>query len=191
MSNKILQICQVRASSMSIDDIKFAICRGGWPASLREKADNAKLAIAKDLFSQTCSVDRSKIDNVKRNVVDPSIAAGALGISPEYFSSEYKTLGFWEIGKEIEFQQREKGWGKSIVEVLSKDLQKEFPGVTGFSARNLWLMRSFYIEYSQHIKLQLPVAELTREQTHLILPPLVAEISWTKNIPVILWIHIE
>lgn len=89
---------------------------------------------------------------------------------------------YWEIGEEIEYQQREKGWGKSIVEVLSKELQKEFPGVAGFSARNLWLMRSFYIEYSQNAKLQPSVAELTHEQTHLILPPLVAEISWTKNI---------
>ena len=25
----------------------------------------------------------------------------------------------------------------------------EFPGVQGFSARNLWLMRRFYIEYSK------------------------------------------
>lgn len=89
---------------------------------------------------------------------------------------------YWEIGEEIEYQQREKGWGKSIVEVLSKELQKEFPGVAGFSARNLWLMRSFYIEYSQNAKLQPSVAELTHGQTHLILPPLVAEISWTKNI---------
>lgn len=89
---------------------------------------------------------------------------------------------YWEIGEEIEYQQREEGWGKSIVEVLSKELQKEFPGVAGFSARNLWLMRSFYIEYSQNAKLQPSVAELTHGQTHLILPPLVAEISWTKNI---------
>ena len=43
-------------------------------------------------------------------------------------------------------------------------------------------MRSFYIEYSQNAKLQPSVAELTHGQTHLILPPLVAEISWTKNI---------
>ena len=30
----------------------------------------------------------------KRNFVDPSIAAAALGVSPEYFSKDYKTLGF-------------------------------------------------------------------------------------------------
>lgn len=31
--------------------------------------------------------------------------------------------------------------GKSIVEQLSRDLQKEFSGIEGFSTRNLWDMR--------------------------------------------------
>jgi len=73
---------------------------------------------------------------------------------------------YWEIGEEINNQQKEKGWGKSIVEILAKELQIEFPGVKGFSARNLWNMRNFYLAYSQNEKLQ----------------PLVAEVSWTKNI---------
>ena len=34
---------------------------------------------------------------------------------------------YWGIGEEIYNQQQEKGWGKSIVEVLSKEIQKEFP----------------------------------------------------------------
>lgn len=34
---------------------------------------------------------------------------------------------YWEIGEEIYRQQQEKGWGKSIVQVLSVELQKEFP----------------------------------------------------------------
>jgi predicted nuclease of restriction endonuclease-like (RecB) superfamily len=73
---------------------------------------------------------------------------------------------YWEIGEEIHNQQQEKGWGKSIVEVLAKELQLEFPGVKGFSARNLWNMRNLYLAYSKNEKLQ----------------PLVAEISWTKNV---------
>lgn len=156
-------------SDLTIDRIKFAICRGGWPGSLKAQTDRAKLAIAKDLFSQTCEIDISNIDHVKRNprwartllrsysrnlctmaetktifgdivstcemskptyyeyisaleklmivedvdawcpsirsktairsskkrnVIDPSIAAAALGVSPEYFANDYKTLGF-------------------------------------------------------------------------------------------------
>ncbi|MCL2058628.1 MAG: DUF1016 N-terminal domain-containing protein [Oscillospiraceae bacterium] len=87
-------------------------------------------------------------------------------------------LLYWEIGEEINRKQHEQGWGKSVVEILAKELQKEFPGVQGFSTRNLWLMRSFYIEYSEMPNLQPMVAE----NKNVILPPLVAEISWTKNV---------
>ena len=71
-----------------------------------------------------------------------------------------------DIGKTIVEKQELFGWGKSVVETLAKDLQNEFPGMLGFSSRNLWLMRSYYIEYKDNKKLQ----------------PLVAEISWTHNV---------
>lgn len=54
-------------SDLSIDDLIFAICRGGWPNSLEKKSADAKLAIARDLFYQICHKDISSIDNVKRN----------------------------------------------------------------------------------------------------------------------------
>lgn len=54
-------------SRLSIDDIIFAICRGGWPKAVLEDELNEKLYIAKDLFNQTCKKDMSKLDNVKRN----------------------------------------------------------------------------------------------------------------------------
>jgi len=73
---------------------------------------------------------------------------------------------YWEIGKEINKQQSMEGWGKSVVEILAKELQKEFPNVKGFSTRNLWNMRNFHLAYCENEKLQ----------------PLAAEISWTKNI---------
>ena len=73
---------------------------------------------------------------------------------------------YWFIGKSIIEKQQLHNWGKSIVEELSRDLQKEFVGVKGFSSRNLWYMRNFYNHYDQNQKLQ----------------PLVAEISWSHNI---------
>jgi hypothetical protein len=33
------------------------------------------------------------------------------------------------------------GWGKSLVETFAADLREPYPGVKGFSANNLWLMR--------------------------------------------------
>lgn len=44
---------------------------------------------------------------------------------------------YWEIGGEIYRQRQEKGCGKSIVYVLSNELQKDFPGAKRYSAANL------------------------------------------------------
>lgn len=71
-----------------------------------------------------------------------------------------------EIGKAIVEQQERQGWGKAVVEKLSKDLRREFPDMTGFSARNLWDMRRFYEAY--------------RDQQNL--RQLVAEIPWGHNL---------
>ena len=57
-------------------------------------------------------------------------------------------LLYWDMGRGIVEKQQGLGWGKSVVEQLSADLQAEFPGLRGFSANNLWLMRQFYMEYS-------------------------------------------
>lgn len=73
---------------------------------------------------------------------------------------------YWDLGKMIVEKQETMGWGKAVVENLASDLQKEFPGIGGFSYRNLWYMRDFYLTYVNNQKLQ----------------PMVAEISWTKNL---------
>ncbi len=54
-------------SKLSIDDIIYAICRGGWPKALLENGKQEQLYIAKDLFNQTCKKDMSSLDNIKRN----------------------------------------------------------------------------------------------------------------------------
>lgn len=66
-----------------------------------------------------------------------------------------------EIGKSIVDKQQQYSWGKSIVENLSVDLQKEFPGVQGFSSRNLWNMRTFFMAYHKTEKLQTLSAEIS------------------------------
>ena len=73
---------------------------------------------------------------------------------------------YWWIGESIVKRQKQYGWSKSVVEQLAKDLEAEYPGVQGYSSRNLWNMRKFYKEYSVRPKLQ----------------PLVAEISWSKHL---------
>ncbi len=154
---------------LSMEELLFATCRGGWPSSLQVKGDDAKLFIAEDYFNNVAEVDISRIDNVsrdpklaaallksyarnisslattatirkdllavqevsaptvdsyldalrrlfvisevgawcpvvrsatemrsrpKRGMCDPSIAAAALGVKPEYFLKDFKTFGF-------------------------------------------------------------------------------------------------
>lgn len=156
-------------SKLTIDQLIFAICRGGWPRATFNKTKEAQLEIANDLFYQICNSDISSIDHTirkpstakkilrsysrnictlaetktiiadvntageiskttyyeyinaleklyiiedieawcpsirskeairasnKRNLIDPSIAVAALGITPEYFNNDFKTLGF-------------------------------------------------------------------------------------------------
>ena len=56
-------------SDATLNDIIFAICRGGWPRYLVAKSKKGELLVAKELFEQTYNSDISKIDNVKRNPV--------------------------------------------------------------------------------------------------------------------------
>ena len=56
-------------SGLSIEELIFAACRGGWPASLRRKSDAARLMIAKDYISNICETDISTVDGVQRNPV--------------------------------------------------------------------------------------------------------------------------
>ena len=110
-------------------------------------------------------------------------------LSPEYLnfkneitarirSAQYEALKavnkemialYWEVGKRITEQQTTLGWGKSVVENLSRDIQKEFPGIKGFGVSNMWDMARFYTEY----------------QSNEILQPLVGEISWSKHIVIL------
>lgn len=54
-------------SELSIEELIFAACRGGWPASLDEMSERAKLLIAKDYLDVICNEDISKVDKVRRN----------------------------------------------------------------------------------------------------------------------------
>ena len=96
---------------------------------------------------------------------------------------------YWDIGMLIVRRQRAQGWGKSVVEKLAVDIQKDFPGIEGFSPRNIWRMRAFFLAWTHSApessddrrdrkKLPRPVADLKSR-----FPPRpVAEIPWGHNI---------
>lgn len=55
------------SSSLSIEQLIFAACRGGWPASLDEMSRDAKLLISKDYVDVICNDDISRVDKTRRN----------------------------------------------------------------------------------------------------------------------------
>ena len=67
--------------------------------------------------------------------------------------SRQLNLLYWQIGQDIVVRQKLEGWGKSVIETLSADLQAAFPGIEGFSANNVWRMRAFYLAYALQPKL--------------------------------------
>lgn len=62
-------------SKMSIEDIIFAACRGGWPASLLPKTERGKLLVAKNYVKTVCEKDISRAAKEK---LDPKIAKAIL-----------------------------------------------------------------------------------------------------------------
>lgn len=111
---------------------------------------------------------------------------------------------YWDIGRMINLQQQQKGWGKGVIPKLALDLKNELSEVKGFSERNINNMLVFYKEYQDLISIgelpvaqletdsirQLPVAEL-ESQSILQLPvaklettnqQLITKIGWTHHI---------
>jgi predicted nuclease of restriction endonuclease-like (RecB) superfamily len=76
------------------------------------------------------------------------------------------TALYWDIGQIIAELLSDASHGEAIVEKLAHDLRTEFPGISGFSRRNMFYMREFHLAYRDSAKVQ----------------PLVAQIGWTHNL---------
>jgi predicted nuclease of restriction endonuclease-like (RecB) superfamily len=99
------------------------------------------------------------LNDLKDRIRNAQIRA-ALAVSRELLQL------YWKIGLDLSQKLQQEGWGKGLIERLARDLQSDFPGVKGFSARNLWRMRAFYQAY--------PESE--------VLPQAVAGLPWGHNI---------
>ena len=110
---------------------------------------------------------------------------------------------YYGIGCYVSKNSREGFWGKGAIEAISQQLQKELPGLRGFSATNIKNMRSFYEEWSSVINRQ-PMADenitLTtvsdsalNEQMLLmeIRQPMADEFNWSDFVAIGFSHHIE
>lgn len=68
-----------------------------------------------------------------------------------YVNKEQLSL-YYGIGRYVSENSREGFWGKGAIETISQQLQKELPGLRGFSAANIKFMRQFYETWCDDLK---------------------------------------
>ncbi|MCB4791833.1 MAG: PDDEXK nuclease domain-containing protein [Elusimicrobia bacterium] len=100
------------------------------------------------------------------------------GIITEVRKSQYKAYQsvnrytvelYWSIGKQLHDKIEIAKWGDGVIDILSTDLKKTFPNMSGFNRRNLYRMIQFYKTYSDN-------AFVSEALT---------QINWTNNLLII------
>jgi predicted nuclease of restriction endonuclease-like (RecB) superfamily len=79
---------------------------------------------------------------------------------------------YWNIGSEILRRQRDEGWGAKVIDRLSEDVKEAFPGMGGFSPRNLKYMRKFAERWPDFSIVQRTAAQLPWRSNMLLLDKL-------------------
>ena len=110
---------------------------------------------------------------------------------------------YYGIGCYVSKSSRKGFWGKGAIEAISRQLQKDLPGLRGFSATNIKNMRSFYEEWSPFVNRQ-PMADENKTLTAVsdselneqmllmeIRRPVADEFNWSDFIAIGFSHHIE
>lgn len=89
---------------------------------------------------------------------------------------------YYGIGRYVSENSRTGFWGKGAIEQISSLLQKELPGLRGFSTSNIKNMRVFYEEWEPVLNRQPLADDLVLDEKLLlsvIRQPLAGEFNWT------------
>lgn len=89
---------------------------------------------------------------------------------------------YYGIGRYVSENSRKVFWGKGAIEQISTMLQKELPGLRGFSASNIKNMRTFYEEWEPVLNRQLMADDLELNEKLLLKlnrQPIAGNFSWT------------
>ncbi|MDE7396589.1 MAG: PDDEXK nuclease domain-containing protein [Muribaculum sp.] len=129
----------------------------------------------------TISNNIPQIVRVKNFKIDADYVAWISDIKRRYTSAQIKAavklntekLRFnWSIGHDLVIRKAEEKWGSGVVEQLGFDLQEAFPNDKGFSSRNLWNMKKWYLSFSSvesRKKLHQLGAELQKHANHKVM----------------------
>ena len=110
----------------------------------------------------------------KKWVVELKSKIGAAQIKAAMTVNRQLLELYWQLGKDIYEKQQKANWGEGLIEQLSKDLIAAFPDMKGFSKRNLFYIKQWYLFYN---KLEIVGEEKVQQ--------VVAEIPWGHNVLII------
>lgn len=141
-----------------------------------------------------------RVVSVKDFRIDSDYAAWLSEIKRRYISAQIKAsikiniekLCFnWSVRRDLVMRKAEERWGSGVVEQLSFDLKEAFPQEKGFSSRNMWRMKQWYLFFSTteaNEKLTQLVAEMQKvESPYLInMPQTVAVLNVESSFPIVL-----
>ena len=95
------------------------------------------------------------IEDIKKRIKQSQIKA-AVKVNYELLEL------YWGIGRDIVAKQKHAKWGDAFLATMSKDLQKSFPDMSGFSVQNLKSIRYWYKFYNSEENGLQPVSQFTQ-----------------------------
>ncbi len=108
---------------------------------LKARAFEMKKSIMKTNNSVLSQEYIQLLEYIKIDILQTQLKA-SLSVTTEL------TMLYWRIGKNLSDKINAEKWGTKVGEMLAQDLKILFPGLSGFSYRNLRYMRTFAETYS-------------------------------------------
>lgn len=107
----------------------------------------------------------------QQSLLEPSFVE-VIEMIPQARQQAYQTINttlinlYWRIGEYISRKMETAAWGESVVDQLAVYINQEHPDIKGFTRRNLFRMRQFFVTYRHDEKVV----------------PLVRQLPWTHNL---------
>jgi predicted nuclease of restriction endonuclease-like (RecB) superfamily len=112
--------------------------------ALKSQRIYMKKSIVKKSKSPAAKEYAQLLEQIKQDILRTQIKA-AMSVTKEL------TLLYYSIGKLILEKIITQGWGAKVIDNLAQDLENSFPGMQGFSIRNLKYMKKFAESYTDSI----------------------------------------
>ena len=133
-----------------------------------------------DRYEQAVTIIRQAIENSRYR----ALQAG---------NAELLSL-YYGIGKYISENTRSGAWGSDAIGQIAKRLQKDLPGLRGFSESNIKNMRQFYEEWRSYVNRQPSAGDLELSSNTLLLEirqPIAGDLDWKEFLTISFSHHME